>query len=167
MRPVRAPPTREGAMKITTLLTTLALSFAAAFAHAADNPHLGTWKLNEAKSKIAEGTGRNTSVSYEAVGDGIKVVVQGAGADGKAVRNEWTGRFDGKDYPVTGDPTSDTRSYTVVDDRTLSFSAKKAGKPTLSGEIVISADGKSRTVTTVGTNSKGDTVNVTAVYDRQ
>ena len=68
---------------------------------------------------------------------------------------------------MTGDPNSDTRSYTKIDDHTLGLNVKKGGKVTTSGRIVVSPDGKSRTVTTRGTDSKGKKVNSIAVYDRQ
>jgi hypothetical protein len=87
--------------------------------------------------------------------------------DGKAFKSLWTGKYDGKDYPVTGDPLSDARSYTKVDDRTLTFSGKKDGKVTVSGKIVVAADGKSRTVTASATDEKGQKVSATSVYDKQ
>ena len=154
-------------MKTKTLLLTLALCFAAGTICFAASPQIGTWKLNEAKSKIAPGSTKNTTVVYEAAGDQIKVTVDGVDAAGKPTHNEWTGKFDGKDYPVTGDPTSDTRSYKQVDDRTLELTGKKDGKATVTGKIVVSADGKTRTVSTTGTNSKGKEVKNTAVYDKQ
>jgi hypothetical protein len=106
-------------------------------------------------------------VVYEAVGDQVKVTVEGTDAKGKPARNEWTGRFDGKDYPVTGDPTSDMRSYKRVNDRTLEFTARKNRKVMVTGRVVVSADGKSRTVTTSGTTPKGKKFKNTAVYDKQ
>ena len=109
----------------------------------------------------------NHTVVYEAAGDNVKVTVDGTDADGKALHNEWTGKFDGKDYAVTGDPTSDTRAYKKVNDNMLDMTIKKDGKVTATGEIVVSADGKTRTVTTSGTDSKGKTVKNTAVYDKQ
>lgn len=132
----------------------------------ADDAFTGTWKLNEAKSKIGAGAPKNTTVVYEAAGDDVKVTVEGVDADGKATRNEWTGKFDGKDYPVTGDATSDSRTYTKVNDHTLKFTAKKDGKVTISGQITVSADGKTRTVH-VTTDVKGKKVSSTAVYEKQ
>jgi hypothetical protein len=92
---------------------------------------------------------------------------EGIDADGKPVHSEWTGNFDGKDYPVTGDPISDTRSYTKVDDRTLNLTVKKDGKVIDTGRIVLSADGKSRTVTVSGTTPKGKKFKNVVVYDKQ
>ena len=97
----------------------------------------------------------------------MKVTVDGTDSDGKPTHNEWTGKFDGKDYPVTGDPNSDARSYERIDDRTLGLNIKKGGKVTTSGRIVVSADGKSRTVTTSGTDAMGKKISSTAVYDKQ
>jgi hypothetical protein len=99
-------------MKTATILGTLLLCFlGAAVCFGADDPHLGTWKLNEAKSKIAPGSPKLTTVVYEAAGDSVKVTVDGTDGEGKPEHSEWTGRFDGEDYPVTGDPSTDSRSY--------------------------------------------------------
>jgi len=155
-------------MKRMICLLTFAMLFAAASACvAADDPNMGTWKLNEAKSKYSPGAPKNTSVVYEAAGDNVKVTVDGVGADGKPTHNEWTGKFDGKDYPLTGDPTADTRSYKKIDTRTMELTNKKGGKPVVTGKITVSADGKSRTVAVSGTDASGKKVTSTAVYDKQ
>ena len=140
--------------------------FAVAVSLAADG-FMGTWKLNEAKSKISGSGPKNNTVVYEAAGDSIKVTIDAIGADGKPTHSEWTGKYDGKDYPVTGDPTSDARSVKRIDDHTLHAVAKKDGKVILTAHIVLSADGKTRTVTTTSTDSKGAKVTSTAVYDKQ
>ena len=90
--------------------------------------HMGTWKLNEAKSKFAPGAAKNHTVVYEAAGDQIKVTVDGTDSAGTATHNEWTGKFDGKDYALVGDPTADMRSYRRIGARTLALTGKKAGK---------------------------------------
>ena len=155
-------------MKTRTILCTLAILFATvAVCYAADDVNMGTWKLNEAKSKFSPGSGENVTVVYAAVGDSVKVTVDGVDADGKPAHNEWTGKFDGKDYPITGDPTADLRAYTRVDDHTLALTNKKSGLVALTGRIVISADGKTRTLTTSGTDAKGNKISSTAVYDKQ
>jgi hypothetical protein len=155
-----------GNMKTRTIGLTLALCFVAGAACFA-SPQMGTWKLNEAKSKLAPGAPKNNTVVYEAAGDNVKVTVDGTDQAGKPAHNEWTGKFDGKDYPVTGDATSDARSYKKVDDRTLALTIKKDGKVTASGQIVVSADGKTRTVTTRGTDPQGKESKSRAVYDKQ
>src|SRR5258707_11075760 len=134
-------------MNIKTIGLTLALCFfAGAACFAADDPNMGTWKLNETKSTAAPGMEKLTTVVYEAAGDQVKVTIDGTDASGKPIHNEWTGKFDGKDYAVTGDPTSDMRSYKKISDRILAFTVKKDGKTTITGRIVVTADGKSRMV---------------------
>jgi hypothetical protein len=145
---------------------TLALCVAAVAAGAAADAQVGTWKLNEAKSTIASGAVKNHTVIYEVAGDSIKVTVDGTDNAGKAAHNEWTGKFDGKDYAVTGDPTADTRAYTTVNDRTLGMTIKKGGVITITGRIVVSDDDKTRTVSTSGTDAKGKTFTSTGVYDK-
>ena len=153
-------------MKPKTVLAILVLSAGAAAGFAADM-NMGTWKLNEAKSKLGPGATKNTSVVYEAAGGMVKITVDGVNSEGKPVHHEWTGKYDGKDYPVTGDPTSDARSYKIINPRTMTFAVKKDGKVTLTGRIVVAADGKSRSVMTSWTDSKGDKAKSTAVYDKQ
>lgn len=153
-------------MKTRTIGWTLALCFMAVAVCFASQ-HMGTWKMNEAKSKLAPGVTKNHTVIYEAAGDNVKITVDGTDPAGKSTHNEWTGKFDGKDYPVTGDPNSDARSYTVVDASTLEFAVKRDGKVTVTGRIVVSADGKARTVTVSGTDPQGKEFTSSAVYDKQ
>ena len=156
-------------MKGIAILLTLAALFVGVTVclAEADSPQMGTWKLNEAKSKFSPKATKNNTVVYEAAGDSVKVTVDGVDGDGNPSHNEWTGKFDGKFYAVTGDPTSDMRSYRKINDRTLALTAKKGDKVTLTGRIVVSVDGKTRTVTTTGTDSTGNKATNTAVYDKQ
>lgn len=154
-------------MKARTLLLTLALCFIGAAVSFADNPNMGTWKLNEAKSKIPAGFVKNTTVVYEAAGDSVKVTTDGTDKNGNPSHTEWTGKFDGKDYPLTGDPAADSRSYKTIDGQTIALANKKDGKVVVSGRIVISADGKSRTLRVTGTDAAGKKVSSSAVYDKQ
>ena len=89
-------------MKTRSIVLGMAVCFVAVALCAAQNANMGTWKLNEAKSKAPAGAPKNTTVVYEAAGDNVKVTVDGVDAAGKPTHNEWTGKFDGKDYPLTG-----------------------------------------------------------------
>jgi hypothetical protein len=153
-------------MKTKAIVLTISLVFVSVAMGFQNDPNIGTWKLNEAKSKFA-GKARNHTVVYEAAGDQTKVTVDGVDESGGAVHSEWTGKFDGKDYPVTGDANSDVRSYRKVNARTLALTGKKGDKTTLTGRIVISRDGKTRTVTTTATNAQGKKVTNVAFYDKQ
>jgi hypothetical protein len=154
-------------MKTKTLRLTFAMFLATAAFCFASNPLIGTWKLDNARSRLTPGTGDNTTVVYHSVFFKMKVTVDGIDAKGRPMHSVWTGRFDGKDYPVTGDPDSDMRSYKKVDDHTLDLTVKKAGKVVATGRIVVSADGQSRTIITNGTDLKGRKFKNRAVYSWQ
>jgi hypothetical protein len=150
----------------TTVLLLVILCVGATMCFAAD-PNLGTWKLNEAKSKAIPGSVKNSTVVYTASGDSIKGTIDGTDGKGNPMHSEWVGKFDGKDYPVTGDPSSDTRAMKKINDRTLDITVKKDGKVTITGQIVVAADGKSRTLTAHATDASGKMVEGVSVYDKQ
>jgi hypothetical protein len=149
-----------------TLFALLISAVAASLCLAADDAFMGTWKLNEAKSKIGAGMPKNNTVVYAQSGDEVTITVDGTNG-GKAVHHVWTGKFDGKDYPAKGSDRQDTRAYTKVDANTLTYKVKKDGKDVGSGKVVVSADGKSRTVTESNTGKDGKEATTTAVFDKQ
>ena len=154
-------------MKTRIAAVAVALSFAAAAACFAANPHMGTWKLNEAKSKIPSGMGKNTTVTYAEAKDEVKVTVDGVDKDGKPTHSVWVGKFDGKAYPVKGNLPYDSVAYKVVNDRTNDITTMKDGKSVWTGKITVAADGKSRAVTINGTDADGKKFKGKAVYDKE
>ena len=154
-------------MKMKKTVITAALWMAAMAVGFAADPNVGSWKLNEAKSKIAAGAAKNVTVVYTAAGDGYKCVVDGVDAAGKPSHNEWTGKFDGKDYAVTGDATADHRSLKMVSPGHYALSNSKDGKVILTGTVVFSDDNKTRTLTTHGTDAAGKKLTSVAVYEKQ
>ena len=154
-------------IKTRIAVVAVALSFAGAAVCFAANPHLGTWKLNEAKSKVPAGMGKNNTVTYTEQKDKIKVTVEGVDKDGKPTHSVWVGKFDGKAYPVKGNLPYNSVAYKVVDDRTNDITTMKDGKMAWSGKITVAADGKSRTVTINGTDEKGKKFSGKAVYDKE
>src|SRR5436853_798176 len=151
-------------MRTKTIGLTLALSIAAAALCFANNPTLGTWKLNESKSQFGDGAGKTTLVVWEKVHGQNKCTVEGINADGKKVHTVWTGKLDGKDYPITGDAQSDTRSFMLNGEHKIDMVSKKDGKTVGDGTIVVSEDGKTRTVTNTMTNATGDQVTDPVAY---
>jgi len=144
------------------LLLAVGISYAAGI-----DVFFGTWKLNEAKSKITAGMAKNSTVVCTKDGDSVNVATDGTDAKGQPYHSGWKGKFDGKDYALTGDPANDMRSYKAIDDHTLLTVSKKGGKETLSARIVVSADGKTRTVTSSGTDASGAKIPSTQIYDKQ
>jgi hypothetical protein len=150
----------------TTLLALLISAVAASLSFAADDAFMGTWKMNEAKSKIPAGMPKNSTVAYAQSGDEVTITVDGTDA-GKAVHHVWTGKFDGKDYAAKGSDMHNSRAYTKVDANTLTYTVMKEGKKVGDGKVVIAADGKTRTVTETNTGQDGKQATTTAVYDKQ
>src|SRR5262249_18958073 len=154
-------------MKSKAILVALAVCLAAANSSFPDDAFNGTWKLDRAKSKLSPGMSKNTTVTYAVSGDGVKVTIDGVGPDGKATHDEWTGKYDGKDYPVTGNSMTDSRAYTKVNDHTLEVAGKKGDKVVLSEKITVSADGKTRTEVVAQTGADVKQSTSTAVYQQQ
>jgi len=139
----------------------------ATVAMAAD-PHVGTWKLNVAKSKFNPGPApKGFTVIIQAQDDGVKYVLNGTEADGKAMHQEWAVKYDGKDYPITGDPTSDTYAFRKVDAKTYDVVGKKGGKAVVKIREVFSTDGRSITVTEEGKNEKGEGFKNVFIVEKQ
>ena len=135
------------------------------------DPTIGTWKLNVAKSKYdpANLAPKSQSVKVEAIADGgLKFTADSVDSEGKAGHSVLTTMFDGKPSDVTGaTDAKTTRVYKRIDARTYEFVQSVAGKVTTTTRTVISADGKTRTNTTTGKNTQGQTVHNVAVYDKQ
>ncbi len=88
------------------ILLALALWFTATAATFADNALMGTWKLNESKSKFAPGAAKNTSVVYSPTeGDMIKCTADGTDKDGRPIHWTWVGKFDGQPHRLKGSPS--------------------------------------------------------------
>ena len=134
----------------------------------ADN-NVGTWKLNVAKSSFSPGPGpKSQTLKIEAWGDdGLKYTADGVGPDGKPSHAEFQAKFDGKDVPFKGNPDADTLAYKRIDANTLQATTKLKGKTTITAKVVVSKDGKTRTVTQTGTDAQGRTVKSVFVYERQ
>lgn len=151
-----------------TILIAAALSITAATAVFAASAHMGTWKLNEAKSTFGPDSVKNTTVTYTEAEDGmIKLTVDGTDKDGKAIHWTWMGKFDGKQYKVEGAPMADTIGYKALNDHTNSATGMKDGKVVFTGTIKVAKDGKSRMVTTSITDANGKKHTDKAYYDKE
>jgi hypothetical protein len=153
-------------MKTKTIGLGVLLSVAAAAMCFANNPTLGTWKLDESKSTFGDGAGKSTLVVWEKVGDQQKCTVDGIDGKGKKTHSVWTGKLNGKFYAITGDAQSDMRSFKKNGEKSLDMVSKRDGKVVGDGTIVVAEDGKTRTVTSNMTNAKGEKVTSKSAYDK-
>jgi hypothetical protein len=157
-----------------TLMTMALLAVVSATAltqigFAQSNSIVGTWKVNLAKSTYSPGPPpRSQTLSYEAVGQGIRVTADGIDAQGNPTKVVFGPFFfDGKPYPVTGTAAFDASSYKIVNDSTVEATRTKAGKVVQTLTRVLSADGTTLTNTSTGVGATGQQINNVAVFDKQ
>ena len=147
----------------TLLLVALALNVSAA---AADQ-HSGTWKMNAAKSKYSPGPApKAITVKVVSDAENIKLNSDGIDASGNPTHIEYTAKYDGKDYPITGAPNADTVAIERIDPNTLQSTIKKAGQVVMTIRTVLSDNGKTRTSTFTGQDAEGHDGNNVGVYDK-
>ena len=146
----------------------MAITAIPATADAQADPHSGTWVLNVAKSKYTPGPPpKEQSSVYTVDSKSVKVATKGTSADGKATVSDFTAAFDGKDYPVKGNPDWDGVAVRRVDSQTIEFTRKLGGKIVQTATSVVSKDGKTRTISSSGTNAQGQKINNVGVYEKK
>jgi hypothetical protein len=153
---------------VLTVLASAGLMALGGVAFAAD-ASFGTWKLNVAKSTYSPGPASKSQIAkVEPWGeDGVKYSSDLVGADGKPAHMEFQAKFDGKDYPFTGNPDADVIALKRIDGNTIESVSKLKGKVTLTVRGVVSSDGKTRTLTQTGHNAQGAEVKNVLVFERQ
>lgn len=146
---------------------TIALWLAAAGAVSAQgNAHLGRWSLLGAKSKFADGMGRETTLIYAPAGDKVKLNIDGVDHDAKENHGVWVGKFDGKFYPVKGNLLYDALSLEAANDRTNEITVRRGPRVLWSGKSVVSRNGRTLTVTVSGKSPAGKKFKSRAVYTK-
>jgi hypothetical protein len=148
-----------------TAILVLAL---AKVAVAADDPFVGTWKLNLTQSKFPPGQApRSEILKCVAQENGLKGSFDTVDAAGKASHTNYSAQYDGKDYPQPGDPNVDTTAFRKVAPYTLEVVDKKAGKEIARYRSTVSMDGKTTTITGTVKDATGREITSVSVYDRQ
>jgi hypothetical protein len=156
----------NGVRMAAVLVASLVLVSQAGFAQG--DTLVGTWVLNVAKSKYTPGPPpKEQTTIFEAAGQGVKVTTKGTDSSGKPTMTAYTANYDGKDYPVTGNPDWDMVSLKRIDAHTVEFTRKRAGKVVQTATSVVSNDGKTRTITSTGVNAQGQKINNTGVYEKK
>lgn len=136
----------------------------------AEGPWIGTWRLNLAKSTYSPGpppaVGTVSIFKMVPEKDGFRYTLDTTLPDGKKTEAGAFARFDGKEYPETGNPAADFNVFRRVDDHTYELADRKGGKDMLQFRITISKDGKTRISIATGTNASGQPVHNVGVWDR-
>jgi hypothetical protein len=147
-----------------------ALVLALAVIAMAQNPNIGTWKMNPTKSKFNDPLPlKSFAMTIEAQEDGVKVVQDSVDAKGKAYHRSYAAKYDGKDYPITGNwnHDADAIALTRANPNTVEYVFKKSGQEVYRGRVVVSKDGKTRTDTGSGKDAKGQVFTYTIVTEKQ
>ncbi len=137
---------------------------------------LGTW-IGSVKAIAARRRGRPfvrktaffqpTTQPTECDVDNIKLSSEGIDAAGNPTHVEYTAKYDGKDYPITGVPNADTVALERLDASTTRSTIKKGDQVVMTVTSVISKAGKTRTSTFKGKDAQEQDVNNVVVYDKQ
>ena len=162
-------------MKIRTLVLVLLSAVAVALPGISSaqthDTWYGTWKLDPSQSTCNPapcGPMQLQTIKLEPSKDGMKQTTDTAGKDGQNSRAEVKAKFDGKDYPVPGAVGAYTYAFQRIDEHTYERVTKKDGQIVATVRSVVSEDGKTRSQTTMGKNSQGESVAVaTFVFTRQ
>jgi hypothetical protein len=155
---------RRSVLLVAALVTALPATL---FAAADVDPLVGTWKLNLTKSTFRPGPGPKGQLRiYRRSDDAEQLVSRGVGSDGKPTLVQYTARYDGSDYHMTGSSGGDRIALKRIDALTTESIQKRDGQAAITAVRTISKDGKTLTVVTKGTTSKGEAIDATMVFDR-
>ena len=154
----------------TVLAGTLLAGNLGTIAQAANmpDPIVGTWTLDLAKSKFTPGPAPVSQTRvYSQTTDGIALTINGVAADGTAMSQHATFKYDGKTYPFSGSLDFDALSLTRVNDATVKSDMLRAGKVVGSTTRTVSKDGKVLTLDSKGKDPMGKDYGSVSVYDRK
>lgn len=128
-----------------------------------NDPFVGTWKLNLAKSKISPGPAPKSETVT--ISPGGKAAVHAEGADGKNIDWSYTA-VEGSSAPIEGLGPNATVTSRHVGTRTIEHTWKN-GSSTETGRAVLSKDGNIMRYTLTGTNVQGQPVHESLVFERE
>jgi hypothetical protein len=152
-----------------TILVGAILAMASvAVAAGTTDPVVGTWTLNSAKSKMETVAAlKSQTRTYTQGDDGISVTVNGVRADGSAVSQQSTFKYDNKAHPWNGAADYDALTLKRVNGSTVTAVLMKTGKKVGTTTRTISGHGKIMTLSTKVTGADGKPHSTVLVFDKQ
>jgi hypothetical protein len=124
-------------------LISLAPPIAASESSDAPSPLAGTWKLDPNASKFTSGMSMQSETrTYEVKGNRVKMTSTGIDGAGKPTKYSYEAAYDGKFYPMIGNPAGDSLALKRIDPRTVEGTVKKGAVVSAHAKLVVSPDGK-------------------------
>jgi hypothetical protein len=144
----------------------LAVGISAVFAQTKDDPLIGRWALDRAKSEFSGAPPEKRVTIFELRPDGsIRHITETLTANGSTDRVEYSAKYDGKDNPI-----SNSFLWTVALKRIDAQTTERTGK--VNGDLVetstrtVSPDGQTLTIRTNG-SSNGTEYSSVQVFTRE
>jgi len=157
--------------RVFFLLVCLVLVVAARPSPAEDNPFLGTWKLDLAKSKYETAPAPKSQTRTIAVqGNGVKYSFEGVSADGKTFAYSFVTYYDGTEAAITGTGSpagADAITLKRVGSHKVEGTLHKGGKDVGKVTAEVSKDGKTAVVKSKGKTVDGKEYSTELVYEKQ
>lgn len=130
------------------------------------NPMVGNWKMNAAKSTSSAALAKRRDLVITQKGADITINVDELAADGAVSNWSFTTKGDGKPVPATGWQMIDT-AVSTLNGRTGKTVYSKAGKQVMESNTNVSADGKTLVITGTRPGPDGKPIMFSTHYDRQ
>jgi len=130
-------------------------------------PWVGAWELDPAQSEYRAGpaAARETMTIVPYIG-AYKIAINRTDLSGRTAQTEAIARFDGTDVLAIGFRVPTMRAFITVDDRTFEITDKVNGLVTLRRRAVVSADGRTLTLTEHGVDEGGQNVDAVLRFVR-
>lgn len=141
---------------------------------ASDNPYIGTWKLDSARSSYRPGPPmKEMTVKFEVDGNNVRRIAEGVDGKGNPVDE---GGAEGASFPWDGAFHVVTKpaekpevqvAVKIIDPRHLAVRIKVDGKVIENDRSSISGDGKTITDIDDGMNMKGEKFHNIEIFEKQ
>jgi hypothetical protein len=144
----------------------LSLNAYAAVAQTKDDPLIGRWTLDRARSEFSGNVPEKRVTIFELMPNGsLKHITETVIANGSTDRVEYAAKYDGKEVPISNSFLW-TVSVKRIDARTTERSGKVNGNVAETSKRTVSADGQTLTIVTTGTNDSNE-YSSTQVFTRE
>jgi hypothetical protein len=155
-------------MMTRTLALVVVVLLAAPVAGQVPPVWFGTWRVSVERSTYSGEPGyKRATYTIQPARDGLKVVYEAVLPRGGVQHLEWTGRLDGRDYPVQGVDEYMTYAYRPLDDGKYELTARIDGRVVATATVAFAPDGKTMTTTTVARAASGQSITTNTVYEKE